>query len=137
MTSIKIFTDGGSRGNPGPSACAYVALVDKTKTKEEGKYLGVTTNNVAEYSAVIIALDWLIKNDLDYDKIIFYIDSQLLVRQINGQYKVKDQKLKNLHNLILNRLNKINCEIEFVHVKREENKWADLLVNKTLDENMR
>lgn len=137
MTSIKIFTDGGSRGNPGPSAAAFAAFVGGRKIDEKSKYLGVTTNNVAEYSAVIIALFWLKNNAKKFDKISFYLDSQLIVRQLNGEYKVKDEKLKELHNLVVNSIKLINAKFEFVHIRRNENKWVDSLVNKTLDENMR
>ncbi len=136
--TLKIYTDGGARGNPGPSAGAFIAFLDDQKIKEGSQYLGKTTNNVAEYSAVILALDWLIaETDKFSNQIEFYIDSQLVVRQINGEYKIKNERLKNMNELIKNRLRKINLPVKFIHIKREENRRADLLVNKELDENMR
>ena len=135
-SDLTIFSDGGSRGNPGPAACAYAIFQDGKLIKQDAKYLGITTNNTAEYSAVILALEWVVKNSLGAG-IIFNLDSELVVRQLTGVYKIKNKdivefvlKIKNLQ-----RIN--NLEINWVHVPREKNKLADKLVNEKLDESSR
>ena len=136
MNSLIINCDGGSRGNPGPAASAFVASVDGKKIHSDSKYLGVATNNVAEYSAVIIALEWLSSSSLTtnhYSLITFILDSELIVKQIKGLYKVKDEKLKSLHAHVVQLIKKIGKEISFQNVLREKNQIADDLVNKELD----
>ena len=132
---LKINCDGGSRGNPGPAASAFVVTANGKEIHSESKYLGSVTNNVAEYSAVIIALDWLIQDSRFPipDSIHFILDSELIVRQINGVYKVKDIKLKKLHGHVAQLLKKIDKKISFENVLREKNEVADDLVNKELD----
>ena len=103
---ITIHTDGGSRGNPGPAACAFVVENSGEEIFKGAKFLGKQTNNFAEYSGVILALQWVTKNfstsNLNNQPkgcqfpIIFYLDSELVVKQINGLYRVKDENLKNL-----------------------------------------
>lgn len=131
---LKIFTDGGSRGNPGPAAIGvYIVNTDGKEIVKLAEQIGVTTNNVAEYSAVILALNWLKKN-LDEDKIsenrfAFFLDSSLVVNQLTGNFKVKDFELKNLVIKIKNLEKQIDGEISYHHIPREENKVADFLVN--------
>lgn len=138
MSSIKIFTDGGARGNPGPAASAFVVTRNNKEIAEDHKYLGETTNNVAEYTAVIMALDWLCEQEFSSEEsATFYIDSLLLVNQINGEYKVKSERLRRCHRMVMRRILSCKSTVKFVHVKREKNKRADSLVNKILDENMR
>lgn len=127
-----IYCDGGSRGNPGPAASAYVATRHGKVVSKEGKYLGVETNNFAEYSAVIIALDWLLKTKVEED-VIFNLDSQLIERQINGFYKVKSPNLKILFTEVKSKTSKLNCNVKFVWNYRTDNELADNLVNETLD----
>lgn len=135
---IFIYTDGGSRGNPGPGAAAFVVLdIDGEVIFKEGFYLGKTTNNVAEYQAVIKALGWLSKKFKDKadGEIIFFLDSQLVVNQLNGLYKVKNWRLKELI-IILRVLEKgISHKICYRFIPREKNWRADKLVNKILDKN--
>jgi ribonuclease HI len=127
-----IYCDGGSRGNPGPSASAFVATVIDEVVYREGKYLGIETNNVAEYNAVIMALTW-VKDSSPTDEVIINLDSQLIERQINGQYKVKDSKLVKLHDKVKSILNELKTKPKFIWNYRNGNELADDLVNEELD----
>lgn len=133
---LKIFCDGGSRGNPGPAASAFVVEKEGNVVFKGSKYLGHKTNNVAEYNAVILALRWLNENKtkLSIDKIIFVLDSELVVNQLNGRYKVKNENLRELFFNIKNLIDILKIKINFVSVPRERNKLADFLVNKQLNE---
>ena len=135
---IIIHTDGGSRGNPGPAACAFVAEVNGKQLFKGSKYLGQQTNNHAEYQGVILALEWLSNKPFNYSTIqliTFFLDSELVVKQLNGLYKVKDENLRNFFFEVLSLRKKVNSEIIFKHIPREKNKIADLLVNEELDKN--
>lgn len=132
-----IFTDGGARGNPGPAAVGVVIKNQQEKILISfGKYLGPTTNNVAEYQAVIEALSWLAINLIDETgkrKINFYLDSKLVVNQLNGLYKIKDFKLKSLIIKTKELEKKITAKIFYNFIPRSKNYLADSLVNQTLD----
>ena len=133
---IIIHTDGGSRGNPGPAAAAFIVEQNEIIIYQESKFLGNATNNIAEYNGVVIALEWIIREQSIHNtqsSIIFYLDSELVVKQINGLYKVKDNNLKVLHNLILDLLKKVSVNVIFKNVLREKNKLADSIVNQELD----
>ncbi len=129
-TKVRVYCDGGSRGNPGPAASGVVI---KTTKNEEiislSEYLGIQTNNYAEYSAVILALQWLRENK--YQNADFYLDSELVVRQLSGQYKVKNEGLKPLFQQIQMLLDGVNTT--FTHVYRSDNAEADAMVNECLD----
>lgn len=132
-----IHTDGGSRGNPGPAAIGVVIKKSDGGTKHEyGEFLGHATNNEAEYKAVIFALKKLKqlvgKKEAGAAKIEVHADSELLVRQLNGQYKVTAEKVQPLFLELWN-LKLDFGEVVFKHVPREENKEADRLVNVALD----
>lgn len=127
-----IYCDGGSRGNPGPAASAFVAVQDDEVIYKESKFLGVETNNVAEYQAVIMALDWIVDSNLK-GELIINLDSQLIESQINGKYKVKSEKLKKFHKKIIDTLVSKNLKIKFVWSYRSDNELADTLVNEELD----
>lgn len=130
MDKVVVFCDGGSRGNPGPAALGVVIKTTKGEILEEiGEYLGIQTNNYAEYSAVITALVKL--NAMRVKEADFYLDSELAVRQLNGQYKVKNEGLKLLYSKVLETIGSMN--ISFTHVYREDNKEADAIVNQVLD----
>lgn len=133
---LVIHTDGGARGNPGPAASAFVVF-DQSKKEiyKSGKYLGHATNNVAEYSAVVLALEWVksIASENRATRINFLIDSQLVVNQLNGIFKVKDSKLRNFVMEVHSLQNEITSTIAFHAIPREQNKEADLLVNEILD----
>lgn len=139
LSLLEIFTDGGARGNPGPGASAFIVYKDKSVLFQQGYFFKQTTNNVAEYFAVLMAMDWIIKNSkaVGSKEINFYLDSELVAKQINGEYKIKNERLKNIFGKIINIKNSLkDNEILFHHIKRENNKAADALVNKTVDENI-
>jgi len=130
---LVIFTDGGARGNPGPAGIG-VAMFDetgKTVMATHKKYIGEATNNVAEYSAVILALEEAKK--MGAEEINFFLDSELVAKQLNGEYKVKNEELGRLFIKIYN-LRQQFSKITFHHVVREKNKLADKLVNEAIDE---
>lgn len=129
-----IYCDGGSRGNPGPAASAFVVTQDGSAIHKGSKFLGNETNNVAEYTAVSIAIDWLINKKVS-DQIVFNLDSQLVERQLNGFYKIKNDKLKILASEIKNKINSSKLNIKFQWGYRTNNTLADDLVNEELDRN--
>ena len=129
-----IHTDGGARGNPGPAATGIVIDKDGQRIAMFGKYLGDTTNNVAEYTAVIQALQFLLKEkQKDKGEITFYLDSELVVKQLTLIYKIKNTTLQTLASDIFLLIKEWNSSVFFKHVKRNLNKEADALVNRTLD----
>lgn len=132
----KIHCDGGARGNPGPAASAFVVIDEKGMTVfVKGFYLGKATNNEAEYQAVYYAMLWSNKNLPEATLLTFILDSQLVVNQLKGVYKIKEKRLLEWAVKIkaLEKLSK--RKINYINVPRIENKIADTLVNSTLDEN--
>ncbi|HNY04249.1 MAG TPA: ribonuclease HI family protein [Candidatus Woesebacteria bacterium] len=128
---IKVFTDGGARGNPGIAGYGiYIEDENKKTLFEEAKFLGVKTNNEAEYLGLIGALTWIGENKIE-SEIEINSDSQLLVRQMQGKYKVKAENLKKLW-LIAQNLSK-NKKVIYKEIKRESNSRADALANKAMD----
>ncbi len=129
-----IYTDGGARGDPGPAGIGFVMYDSGGKVLKKFKhYLGITTNNQAEYRALIEALTEAAK--LGFDRIVCHLDSELVVRQLTGKYKIKEAGLKPLAAQALVLTQKF-LQVEFVHIPREKNKLADELVNEALDEAM-
>lgn len=127
---IKIFTDGGSRGNPGPAASGVVILTSKDEVLEAfGEYLGTATNNIAEYTAIRLALEAASK--YRPKAIECYMDSELAVRQLNGIYRVKNENLRPIFEEIKKLAQ--NYEVTYQHVYREKNTAADREVNKAID----
>lgn len=126
-----MYTDGGSRGNPGPAASAAVLL---SATSKEicgvSKFLGEATNNVAEYTAIIIGLERAHREGITHLDV--RMDSELAVRQLNGQYRVKNPALQKLFMEVNRRAAKFS-KVSFSHIRREHNVEADALVNKVLD----
>lgn len=128
---LTIFTDGGARGNPGPAGIGAVAYGESQETVFEiSEYLGETTNNQAEYRAVIRALEEAKKHDSE--ELDFYLDSELVVKQLNREYKVKNQDLAPLFLKIYN-LTMGFKKVKFSHIPREKNKEADKLANLAMD----
>ena len=126
-----IYTDGGARGNPGPAAAGFVVYDENKKVIEkDGKFLGETTNNQAEYQAVILALQRA--KDLGAKEIDFFLDSELVTKQLKREYKVKNAGLAPLFLKIWN-LSIGFRKITYTHVPRERNKEADAVVNEILD----
>lgn len=133
-----IYCDGGSRGNPGPAASAFVATKDDKVLFSQGKFLGINTNNYAEYTAVLLAITWLSEQFpvINYQfPIIINLDSQLVERQLNGVYKIKSEKLKVIYDQIKLKISNFKFKIDFHWNYRSDNKLADELVNETLDFN--
>lgn len=141
MDTLYINTDGGSRGNPGPAGIGVVFCDGEGNLIHSHKeFIGHATNNQAEYKAIVKALDalskstWFSKNNNQDCKVICRLDSKLVVEQINGNYKVKNEGI----SILLDKLNTIKQDMKiglsFVHIPREENKMADKLVNEALDQ---
>lgn len=127
-----IYSDGGSRGNPGPSAAAFVIVNDQNEVIHEGgEYLGITTNNQAEYHGVRLGLERAIAEGLK--TVEFRIDSMLVVNQLKGLYAIKNRELWPINERITALLPQFE-KLRFVHVPRERNTLADSLVNKLLNE---
>lgn len=133
--AIIIYSDGGSRGNPGPSAAGFVILNNRQEVIDEGgEYLGITTNNQAEYHGVRLGLERAMV--LGYKKVDFKLDSMLVVNQMKGLYKIKNRELWPINERI--RTLMINFDrVTFTHVNRQFNQLADGMVNKTLDAHKR
>ena len=131
MRNLKIYTDGGSRGNPGPSAIGVLILDDKNKELFRlGKQIGRATNNMAEYTAVLEALLWVKNKLIGHDlNIKFYLDSSLAVNQLTGTFKIKNQELKKIIIKIKCLEKEIAKTCHYIYIPREANKIADLLVN--------
>ncbi len=127
----RLYTDGGSRGNPGPSAFAYVLEgEDGTVLASHGETIGIATNNVAEYSGLIAGLR--AARDLHITEVDVVSDSELLVEQMRGEYKVKNEALRAL-SIEASRLAREVGSVEYRHVLRAHNELADRLVNEALD----
>ena len=136
MAKLSIYTDGGSRGNPGPAALGvYMKDENKKELARIGKRIGETTNNVAEYSAITEAFSWLLanKDKLDIESVSFYMDSQLAYSQIVGLYKVKNERIREFIFEIRQKEAEVKFPVYYNHVRRENNKKADLMVNLALD----
>ena len=133
MDTVIIYTDGGARNNPGPAGAGAV-IIDGSKRFELKKYLGERTNNWAEYEALILALTEAKKRGLASRDIEVRVDSELIQRQMTNEYQIKEETLwpqyMKVHNLVVAHF----PTIRFTHVRREENKDADRLVNEAIDE---
>jgi ribonuclease HI len=128
---VKMFSDGGSRGNPGPSAGGFVILdMQDNSLMESGKYLGITTNNQAEYHSLKGGLEAALA--MGVRKVHVHMDSLLVINQMKGIYKVKNRDLWPIHQAIKDLLPSFE-QVTFTHVPREFNKLADGMVNETLD----
>lgn len=126
------YSDGGSRGNPGPSAAGYVLMrSDGNVVVEGGAFLGTTTNNIAEYQALYLSLEKAL--EIGATILEMNLDSLLVVNQMNGLYRIKDSELRTIHNRILELAKRFE-KVTFTHVMRGYNTLADGMVNKILDE---
>lgn len=126
--------DGGSRGNPGEAAYGFAIFDDeKNLVYKEGKRLGVATNNVAEYSAVVNALKWISKNAGEVETIEFYLDSLLVASQMSGKFKIKHPDMRKLFLEAKSIEESLQAKVEYFQVPRAQNKIADNLVNEALD----
>ena len=127
----KIYCDGASRSNPGEASVGISILKDSEEIATIKKRIGIATNNVAEYLGLIEALKYCVENNIM--EVDIYLDSLLVVQQVNLEYKVKSKKLQEYYNQALDLINKIN-NIKINHIRREFNKRADQLANQALDE---
>jgi len=128
---VRLFTDGGARGNPGPAAYGFVLEAeDGTVLAAQGEAIGIATNNVAEYSALIAGLERAVELALTDVEVVS--DSELMVKQMRGEYKVKNEALREL-SLRASRLAGSLGNVRYTAVRREHNELADRLVNEALD----
>lgn len=124
-------TDGGARGNPGPGACAYVLKnIHGEEVAKGSKYLGVCTNNEAEYEGLILGMT--VAQQEKVEELEILMDSELVIKQLKGLYRVKEPRLQKLYHQAL-QLGKNFAQVTYIHVPRERNKEADRLVNEELD----
>jgi phosphoribosylglycinamide formyltransferase-1 len=131
LEQITIYTDGGSRGNPGPAAAGFI-LADPGGNQVQSKalFLGRTTNNVAEYTALVKALE--AAKQIGAKRLMVFSDSELLVKQVNGQYKVKSEQIRPLFQQTINLISEFeDCKVK--HITRDKNQEADDLVNQALN----
>lgn len=131
--ALNIFCDGGSRGNPGEASYGFVIYKKNKKIYEDGKRLGINTNNFAEYSAVIAALKYVSSSKYQVTSINFFLDSKLVVEQLNGRWKIKNENLRNLYHTIKTLEASLGIKTNYAHIPREQNTEADLMVNLALD----
>lgn len=130
-----IYADGASRGNPGEAGVGAVIADSQGRTVKELKYyLGVVSNNQAEYQAAILALEKAL--ELGAKRVIIHLDSELVVRQLKGEYRVRESHLKDLHRKALEALNRFS-RYSILHIPREENRRADQLANEAIDQKMK
>lgn len=132
-SDLIIYGDGGSRGNPGEAAYGFVISQEGEIIYKEGKRIGLNTNNVAEYAAVMEALRYVLRMKYEVSCIKFFLDSKLVVEQMSGRWRVKNEGLRSLILTIKDLEKKLGTKITYVHVPREENKEADRMVNLALD----
>jgi ribonuclease HI/pterin-4a-carbinolamine dehydratase len=133
ITEVQLYADGGSRGNPGPSASGYVLLdMSGRIALKQGEYIGITTNNQAEYQALKLGLEHAL-HDFQARQVHVYMDSMLVVNQMKNIFKIKNRELWPVHNACVELVKKFE-KVSFDHVPRELNKLADEEVNKAMDE---
>ena len=129
---LTIHTDGASRGNPGPAAYAYTIEGDGQEVIEEAGCLGTVTNNQAEYTALVRALEHALELGPEHSLLI-HSDSELMVKQLRGEYRVKNEELRPLYELAVKLAGCFARPVTFRHVRREQNRRADQLCNEALD----
>jgi ribonuclease HI len=129
-SGVTLFADGGSRGNPGPAALGAVLVRDGDVIAEVGEYLGIATNNVAEWSALLAGMEAAIERGIDV--LAIRLDSELVVKQLRGEYRVKDAKLAPLFARARTLMRQFKA-VDVAHVRRKHNALADAVVNRVLD----
>ncbi len=133
MTQLMLYTDGGSRGNPGPAAIgAVIYNGEGSELQRLSKTIGVTTNNQAEYQALSMGLEWILEQ-YGQASVLVHMDSELVVKQVQGHYKMKNAELRPWLDKIKTLMADLGGQVQFEHVRREKNKIADQLVNEALD----
>lgn len=135
MKKLKVYTDGASRGNPGRAGIGIVIAEEEGKIMQtHKKYIGEFTNNVAEYSALVESVRQLKISGIEFEEIDFFCDSELIVKQIKGEYKIKNTDLIKLSLEFWKEIKSMNKKFSITHIPREQNKVADKLANEALDE---
>ena len=134
LRELVVYSDGASRNNPGEAGAGVYIMQDGKPLERIARYLGMTTNNIAEYTAAIAGLERAVQ--LGASSVKLFADSELLVKQINGLYKVKNEGLKPLHARAKELIAKIG-RVEVQYIPRAMNKEADALANKAIDEKLR
>lgn len=131
---VSVYCDGGSRGNPGEAAYGFVVYDQSGKQLHaQGKRIGIATNNIAEYSAVVAALKWLVEHLNENTSIQFYLDSTLVTNQMNGVFKIKNENLRGYVYEAKKLEVKLSQKVKYTSIPREQNKMADKMVNLALD----
>lgn len=135
MSWLIVHTDGGARGNPGPSAIGVFVKKDEQTLLEQSAFLGVQTNNEAEYWGFKKSLEWISQflGDKSIEGIEWRLDSMLVVEQLNKKWKIKEERLRVFANEIWSELAKLSVPYKITHVPRAQNSQADALVNQCLD----
>lgn len=136
MSKLFIFTDGGSRGNPGAAAIGVYVVNEKSQVVyEQGTHIGVFTNNEAEYDAFSASVEWLLSylSDNAVDEVVWQLDSKLVVEQLQKKWKIKEERLLVKAQRCWQGLSKVTIPFSIKHVRREFNQEADRLVNQALD----
>lgn len=136
MNKLQIYTDGGARGNPGPAGIGiYVLDQDLKPIFSASDYIGTATNNEAEYKAFLVSLAWLkdYSQTHQIDVVESFLDSKLVVEQINKNWKVKEPRMQKFAKQAWEIIAGFNFDYQIYHVRREKNKEADALVNQALD----
>ncbi len=131
----ELYVDGAARNNPGPAGAGFYLLKNGVSVEEQGMFLGKKTNNQAEYLALLLGIYYAQQHMGPRDTLVIKADSQLMVRQVQGIYKIKNKELARIHDAIRSMLNALNFKIQ--HVPREENKVADKLANIGIDKKIR
>lgn len=130
---LQIFTDGGSKGNPGPAAVGVAYFLNGAQVDSYREDIGTATNNEAEYTALIRALEMLLKSsklkNLDYKSVVVHSDSKLMVSQVNGLWKVNESRIREFILKIRSLEGEVGLPIRYVNIPREQNTVADDLVN--------
>jgi ribonuclease HI len=131
INKFQIFSDGGARGNPGPAGIGVVIKENGKTIRELKKYIGETTNNQAEYQALLLGLEEV--NKIGVQEVECFLDSELVVKQLKGEYKVKNQDLAVVFAKVKKLLPNFK-KCSFTHIRREKNSEADKLANEAIDQ---
>lgn len=130
---IVVHTDGGSRGNPGPAGIGVLIEAEGKTILEVAEYIGIATNNVAEHTAVLRAIEKIALLSPTPTRVDFFLDSLLVVQQLNGRYAIKKTELAQIASQVWAKMKSFPFSVKFFHVRREQNVEADRLVNSALD----
>ena len=135
VARYELYTDGGSRGNPGLAACAFVVVETATQKiiHEANKTLGIATNNEAEYQGFIESVNWVLDQKWKNEYLVWKLDSLLVVQQLNSVWKIKDARMRVFAQTAWEKLKKLTNSYTIQHIPREQNSRADALLNQALD----